>query len=696
MTNFSYQNQFYQMETGTEAMLCVNGDGVRQVLPFPVFEIGGVARAEGYVFSGSVSERKMANGCTEYILSYTGKEPRLGALTLRVRVSDRSPIFRFQYQLTAADANPLVLTKRDGRDNITYTAVSAHRAQALTEIQFSQFIQHTHSYVPVFQPLYGLSDPSYPTRFAGPLAVAEADGQWMLLGYEHGAEYPDSYLEFVLEEGALKLSAKKGNYYGGMDCSGRNAFSSVWFQFGMGKGDMDALCEQYRQFVLYDMAEYGASRKPYIFYNTWHFQERGHNFDHKGYIETLTEQRVLREIEVAHQMGIEVFVIDTGWFLKTGDWTANPERFPNGMRAIKARLNEYGMQLGLWFNPIVAAETSEFVLKHPEYRMTIDGQCKSFSVWETEPSYGMCLCSDYQDQIAERFIQISKAWGVTYFKWDGIGQYGCDAPGHHHGGADNLPNERAECYSYSMGIAMLHVVEALCRECPEVIVDFDVTEAGRFVGLGFLSVGKYFLINNGPYAMDFDQPDPYGYLLEKPVPLDPWTNVFFYPGVARSRFCRQGARYDALIPSVLFLTHFIPNQSADAVGRENALASLVLGGNGIWGDLTTLPPEDVAYYHTQLGYYKNIRQEATGTRPRVIGEIGSSPEIHEKIDPASAKGLICLFTHKSGVIQYVTRPLEKAPSSVIGADSYEILSSGALLLRVSLNENGAATIFIGA
>ena len=39
---------------------------------------------------------------------------------------------------------------------------------------------------------------------------------------------------------------------------------------------------------------------------------------------------MLAEIDVAQRMGIEVFVIDTGWYARTGDWQVSLERFPDG------------------------------------------------------------------------------------------------------------------------------------------------------------------------------------------------------------------------------------------------------------------------------------------------------------------------------------------------------------------------------
>ena len=72
-------------------------------------------------------------------------------------------------------------------------------------------------------------------------------------------------------------------------------------------------------------------------------------------------------------MGVDVFVIDTGWYHKTGDWVVDDQRFPDLLKRVKERLNQYGMKLGLWFTPIVAAKTSPVFQQHPEYVMTIDG-----------------------------------------------------------------------------------------------------------------------------------------------------------------------------------------------------------------------------------------------------------------------------------------------------------------------------------
>ena len=146
---------------------------------------------------------------------------------------------------------------------------------------------------------------------------------------------------------------------------------------------------------------------------------------------------------------------------------------------------------------------------------------------------------------------------------------------------------------------MARVVDKLCAACPEAIVDFDITEGGRSVGLGFLSAGKYFLINNGPYNDNYDL---------KP-PADGNVNLFFFPGPARAWVCRTPLTYDKWVPSVLFLTHYLPDDPR--ASQELNIASLVLGQNGIWGDLLRVSDEGIARFGAALAAYKQVRDDIT-------------------------------------------------------------------------------------
>jgi alpha-galactosidase len=516
------------------------------------------------------------------------------------------------------------------------------------------------------------------------------EGQTLLAAYEHGADHPDSFFDFHFEcqggKTRLSLTARKGNYYAGQTIAPEIAWESAWLELGLEAQPLEPFMRRYRKFFLDEVCENFESRKPYIYYNTWNYQERNHYFNGRPYLETMHYEQMMAEVEIAHRLGVDVFVIDTGWYIKTGDWQVDRQRFPDGLQEVRRKLEGYGMKLGLWFNPTVAALTSRIYLEHPECQMTRGTKpLWQGMVWETEESTSMCLASGYADEYIETMVRLHEELGVAYFKWDAISQYGCDSALHDHGTQENSPEERAACYAYQMGRQMIRIVEEVTRRCPGVIVDFDITEGGRFVGLGFLSVGKYFLINNGPYFNDFDIP--------RSVRMEPDTiNVFFYPGAARPRVCRQGYKYDAVVPSILFLTHYLPD--APELAQENSLAALALGGNGLWGDLRSLSEKDIQHIAAFLADYKQVGTAVVGSYPLVRGYPGSSPEIHEKIDPETASGLVAFFTVKEGEFTHLTQPLavEKI-IEVKGAEAWEVVE-GRLRITVRLGKDGARVVWV--
>ena len=662
--------------------------GTRCILHGPTFEVDGQERGD-FVYVGEVAQRTLPRGGREWTLRYLAAGSPALELRVAVRAYRDSPVLRFRYRLTADSATRL--TKHDNRDRIRYCTLhgAGLAAAAFTEVQLSHFDPVAHSYQPSTEERTA-GEVQAGLEVVGPIVLQHTEAITAMLAYEHGADHPDGFLQFRVEPGddrPLALAARKGNYYDGQVLGPETAWESVWFELGLAPVPVDAFLRAYRAFFLDEIAENIESRRPYLFYNTWNYQERNHYFNRRPYLDSMHFERMSAEIDVAHRLGIDVFVIDTGWYVKTGDWLVNTERFPDGLRAIKRKLDAYGMRLGLWFNPTVAARSSDLYRRLPHSQMVHHGQPREVGqVWETEESVSMCLASDYTDDYIDKMVRLHDELGVSYFKWDAISQYGCDSPDHHHGTAANSQDERADCYAYQMGRQMIRIVEEVTRRCPDVIVDFDITEGGRFVGLGFLSVGKYFLMNNGPYFHDFDIP--------RTVTIEPDTiNVFFYPGPARPRVCRQGIKYDTLIPSILFLTHYLPD--APALSQRNSLAALMLGGNGIWGDLLSLSQADVALLREQLVDYKRVAEAVTRAYPRQRGFIGASPEVYEKIDPASASGVIVFFTVTPGTMVHLTQPLDlQRLEGVKGAREWERTPDGRLRVVVDLERDDARVVYV--
>lgn len=626
---------------------------------------------------------KLKNGVTEYTIEGNLKEIPDIILRTSFLVTENNPIIRFRYGLFSQV--PHKLTKTNGHDHINYLKVSTNGPGKLKEIRFSEFNEMVHSFCLSEREL-GQQYFSDSISIMGPMVAGSDKSSSFLIAYEHGSQVPDKFLEYFLSpDKSITLKACKGNYYDGFVINKENYFQTIWFETGAVSGDENQLAATYRDFVLHYMSQNSESRKPYIFYNTWNYQERNRNWYKKPYLADMTFDRMMKEIEVAHNVGIEVFVIDAGWFEKTGDWTPSLKRFPDGLKKINKNLKDKGMKLGLWFNPTVAAVSSNMLKDHRDCVRTKNGKVGTPTpVWETEESYGMCLVSPYRDAFAAELIRLYKELGVTYFKWDAIGQYECDDPRHFHGNSNNTPQERMDSYAFEIGKSMSYVVDKLVKECPDAIVDFDITEGARSVGLGFLSSGKYFLINNGPYYFNYD------------IPFDrengQW-NIFFYPGPARTWICRTPLTFDKWIPSVLFLTHYLPDDPYE--NQSIAVGSLIMGQNGIWGDLLNISPEGVGFFHESLAYYKQVRDDITKATILRDGTVGGSPEVYEKVSKENGNGAIVLFSSHKGNYEYVSncKPDQKYWSTRGINVSFD--KDGHAIIKVSFDNAEAKIIFFG-
>lgn len=297
----------------------------------------------------------------------------------------------------------------------------------------------------------------------------------------------------------------------------------------------------------------------------------------------------------------------------------------------------------------------------------------------------MCLVSQYGDAFADTLIRVANETGARYFKWDAIEQYGCDSPNHWHGTASNTQAERWNSYAFQLPQQMTRVAERVAAAVPDIIIDFDITEAGRAVGLSFLSAGKYFLINNGPYLFNYD------------LPLDRerqnW-NLFFYPGPARTWICRSPLTYDKWIPSILFLTHYLPDDPASS--QLVNVASLILGQNGIWGDLPNVSSQGVEQIGNILRRYKTVRNDITESDPVVTGDVGSSPEIHEKVSKRTGNGVVVLFATAKGSYRYITAHQPHRTFSATGSVKVHYDAKGHAVIEADFTSPGAAIVFFGA
>jgi len=621
---------------------------------------------------------KLSNGVLEYKAEGTVAALPQMSIRLEFQLHPNSSVVRFRYVLLSTGS--VTLSKANGQDDFTYFSTSFKNYDDAREVQFGQFLEQTHCYqlseVPVFPQAW-----TQQAELMGPALVAAGANVSALLAYEHGSEVPDAFLRFKLSSSRqVTLRAVKGNYLNGQIIDGQHPYATLYMHAAIVTGNIDQLASRYRKFILSHQSQNAAARRPRICYNTWQFQTINKGRTGGGYLDSMTEERMLKEIDVAHRLGIDTFVIDTGWYDRTGDWRVNTKRFSANMERVRKELDSRGMELGLWFGPTTVGVSSSIAKKHPEWRMSRAGKyLPPAPVWETEDSYKMCLVSDYSDAFADELIRLAKETGVKNIKWDAVGQYGCDDPHHSHGSAMNSPAERSDSYAFQLVQKMCSIADKVAAAAPGTFVDFDVTERNRAMGLGFLASGRYSLMNSGPYTSNYDMTIPGG--------------VFTHQGQARTWITRSPLTMDKWLPSVSFLTHYLPDDPLQ--WQEVSVASLVLGQNGLWGDLPSISQEGVAYIGNTLAMYKTVRDDITESDPVVTGLISGSPEIHEKISAKSGRGVVSIFTTRRGDFTYFTKNKVASPvaSSNVKVTKTE---AGTAEIRVSFDRPGAAIIFFGS
>ena len=115
------------------------------------------------------------------------------------------------------------------------------------------------------------------------------------------------------------------------------------------------------------------------------------NFEHKlrpiainsweGFFFDFNESKLLNLAKKAKSVGIELFVLDDGWFSYRnddtkglGDYDVNYKKLRSGLTGLSNKIHKLGMKFGLWFEPEMVNMISKLYEAHPEYAVQIEGR----------------------------------------------------------------------------------------------------------------------------------------------------------------------------------------------------------------------------------------------------------------------------------------------------------------------------------
>lgn len=124
----------------------------------------------------------------------------------------------------------------------------------------------------------------------------------------------------------------------------------------------------------------------------------------------------------ASVLGIELFVLDDGWFgrrdsdnCSLGDWTPDERKLPGGLKPLTDHITGRGMQFGLWFEPEMISPDSDLFRENPDFAVGIEDRPRTQSRAQYVLDYTR---QDVRDAIWEQMKKILDSVPVSYIKWD--------------------------------------------------------------------------------------------------------------------------------------------------------------------------------------------------------------------------------------------------------------------------------------
>ncbi len=286
------------------------------------------------------------------------------------------------------------------------------------------------------------------------------------------------------------------------------------------------------------------------------------------------ENKLIAIAKKAAELGIELFVLDDGWFghrdddtSSLGDWFVDQNKLPQGLAHLSNQVHQLGLKFGLWFEPEMISIDSKLYEQHPEWMIAAPGRTPTPGRNQFVLDFTRDEVIDYIFDMMSARIEESK---LDYIKWD-MNRYITDMF------SSNLSrsNQLEMSHRYILGVYKLY--QRLIDRFPEVLFESCASGGGRF-DLG--------LMYYAPQAWTSDDTDAVERILIQ------YGTSYGYP------LSMMGAHVSD-----------VPNYQT---GRVTSFASrgqvAYFGDLGYELDITKLSEKDQSEIQKQVAFYKKYRQ----------------------------------------------------------------------------------------
>jgi alpha-galactosidase len=273
------------------------------------------------------------------------------------------------------------------------------------------------------------------------------------------------------------------------------------------------------------------------------------------------------------QLGIELFVLDDGWFGKRdsdnsslGDWFVDRNKLPNGLPDLVQRVKSLNMEFGLWFEPEMISPESELYRNHPDWCLHVEGRRRTQARRQLVLDLSR---ADVQDYIVTVVSDILSSAPITYVKWD-MNRNMTEI------GSALLPAERQRETAHRYMLGLYSVLERITTAFPHILFESCSGGGGRF-DPGML----YYM----PQTWTSDNTDAVSRLKIQ------YGTSIVYPVSA------MGSHVSA-----------VPNHQVNRITSLSTRGHVALSGNfGYELDLTRFSEEEQVEVKAQVALYKEVR-----------------------------------------------------------------------------------------
>ena len=221
-------------------------------------------------------------------------------------------------------------------------------------------------------------------------------------------------------------------------------------------------------------------------------------------------EKLLKLADESRDLGIELFVLDDGWFGSReddhrglGDWYANEKRLPGGLNRLSEEIHARGMQFGIWVEPEMVNENSDLYRKHPDYVLKDPGRKPVMARNQLVLDLTRREVRDYLFVSISRILEEAK---IEYVKWDfnrSISNLW----------TVSLPAERQGEAGHRYVLGLYDLLSRIRKAFPEVMIEGCAGGGGRFdAGMLFYCPQIWCSDNTDPAArLSIQRGTSYGY-----------------------------------------------------------------------------------------------------------------------------------------------------------------------------------------